>query len=53
MAKQHTIASEVSISGKGLHTGQDVQLTLKPADENYGFRFIRTDLEGQPVSQWR
>ena len=49
MAKQHTIASEVSISGKGLHTGQDVQLTLKPADENYGFRFIRTDLEGQPV----
>jgi len=49
MAKQNTIASEVSVSGKGLHTGQDVKLTFKPADENYGFRFIRTDLEGQPV----
>jgi len=45
MTKQHTIQSEVSISGKGLHTGQDVKLTFKPAKENYGFRFIRTDLE--------
>jgi len=45
MIKQHTIKSEVSISGKGLHTGQDVTLTFKPAEENYGYRFIRTDLE--------
>ena len=45
MTKQHTIRSEVSISGKGLHTGQNVTLTFKPADENYGYRFIRTDLE--------
>jgi len=48
MAKQHTIKSEISVSGKGLHTGQDVTLTFKPAEENYGFRFIRTDLEDQP-----
>lgn len=48
MAKQHTIKSEISVSGKGLHTGQDVTLTFKPAEENYGFRFIRTDLENQP-----
>ncbi|MCK5776685.1 MAG: UDP-3-O-acyl-N-acetylglucosamine deacetylase, partial [Bacteroidales bacterium] len=45
MTKQRTIKSEVSISGKGLHTGQEVTLTFKPADENYGYRFIRTDLE--------
>ena len=45
MAKQQTINSEISISGKGLHTGKDVTLTFKPAKENYGYRFIRTDLE--------
>ncbi len=48
MVKQHTIKSEVSVSGKGLHTGKDVKLTFKPAAENYGFRFIRTDLPDQP-----
>ncbi len=51
MAKQYTIKSEVSISGKGLHTGQDVTLTFKPAAENYGYRFIRTDIEEKPVIQ--
>lgn len=48
MAKQQTIKSEISVSGKGLHTGQEVKLTFKPAAENFGFRFIRTDLENQP-----
>lgn len=47
--KQHTIARETSISGIGLHTGRQVNMTFKPAPENHGFKFVRTDLEGQPV----
>jgi UDP-3-O-[3-hydroxymyristoyl] N-acetylglucosamine deacetylase/3-hydroxyacyl-[acyl-carrier-protein] dehydratase len=47
--KQHTLKSEVSISGTGLHTGVMADLTLKPAIPGFGFQFKRTDLEGQPV----
>jgi UDP-3-O-[3-hydroxymyristoyl] N-acetylglucosamine deacetylase/3-hydroxyacyl-[acyl-carrier-protein] dehydratase len=45
---QKTLQQEVSLSGIGLHTGKEVKLTLKPAKENTGFVFIRTDLEGNP-----
>jgi len=48
MTKQKTLQKEVSIEGIGLHTGRNVTMTLKPAPENYGFKFIRTDLEGRP-----
>jgi UDP-3-O-[3-hydroxymyristoyl] N-acetylglucosamine deacetylase/3-hydroxyacyl-[acyl-carrier-protein] dehydratase len=48
MSKQKTLKKAVSIEGVGLHTGEKVTLTLKPAPENYGFKFIRTDLEGKP-----
>lgn len=47
--KQKTIKNEVSLSGVGLHTGQEVTLTFKPAPENHGYTFVRTDLEGKPV----
>lgn len=46
---QKTIANEVSLSGVGLHTGNLVTLTFKPAPANYGFAFERTDLEGKPI----
>lgn len=46
--KQKTLAGEVHISGVGLHTGRQVNLVLKPARENTGFVFVRTDLEGHP-----
>lgn len=46
--KQKTLKEEVSLSGIGLHTGKEVQLTMKPAKENTGFVFVRTDLEGNP-----
>src|SRR5690554_610254 len=49
MIKQKTIAKEVTISGVGLHTGQHVTMTLKPAPINNGFTFVRVDLEGAPV----
>jgi len=47
--KQHTIASPVSISGTGLHTGVLVDMTLKPAEPDFGIRFQRIDLPGKPV----
>ena len=47
--KQHTISSEVSISGTGLHTGILVDLTLKPATPGFGFQFQRIDLPGKPI----
>ena len=45
---QHTIAKEVSLTDIGLHSGKDVVMTLKPAAENTGIVFVRTDLEGKP-----
>ena len=47
--KQKTIAKEVSLTGVGLHTGENVTMTFKPAPENHGYAFKRVDLEGQPV----
>ncbi|WP_026725818.1 bifunctional UDP-3-O-[3-hydroxymyristoyl] N-acetylglucosamine deacetylase/3-hydroxyacyl-ACP dehydratase [Flavobacterium sasangense] len=49
MAKQTTIAAEISLKGVGLHTGQEVAMTFKPAPVNNGFTFVRVDLEGQPI----
>lgn len=49
MDQQHTIKHEVSISGIGLHTGQEVTLTFKSAPIDHGIRFKRVDLEGQPI----
>ncbi|OFY80872.1 MAG: UDP-3-O-[3-hydroxymyristoyl] N-acetylglucosamine deacetylase [Bacteroidetes bacterium RBG_19FT_COMBO_42_7] len=47
--KQRTLAKEVSLSGKGLHTGLSVTITFKPAPANHGYKFCRTDLPGMPV----
>lgn len=49
MVKQTTIAKEISLTGVGLHTGQDVKMTFKPAPINNGITFLRVDLEGQPI----
>jgi UDP-3-O-[3-hydroxymyristoyl] N-acetylglucosamine deacetylase/3-hydroxyacyl-[acyl-carrier-protein] dehydratase len=47
--KQKTIQSEITLSGVGLHTGNIVSMTLKPAPINHGFAFSRVDLEGCPT----
>jgi UDP-3-O-[3-hydroxymyristoyl] N-acetylglucosamine deacetylase/3-hydroxyacyl-[acyl-carrier-protein] dehydratase len=47
--KQKTLAKEVSLKGKGLHTGIDVTVTFKPAPANYGYKFCRSDLPGKPM----
>lgn len=46
---QLTLNSEFSVSGKGLHSGVDITAIFKPAPENYGYKFKRVDLEGEPV----
>lgn len=46
---QHTLNSEVSISGVGLHTGVASSMTLKPATPGFGIKFQRIDLPNQPT----
>lgn len=48
MSKQRTIVSPITFSGKGLHTGELVTMTVLPAEENRGIVFRRTDLKGMP-----
>jgi UDP-3-O-[3-hydroxymyristoyl] N-acetylglucosamine deacetylase/3-hydroxyacyl-[acyl-carrier-protein] dehydratase len=47
--KQRTIQKPVTVKGKGLHTGLEVELTFQPAPENHGFKFKRVDIENQPT----
>jgi UDP-3-O-[3-hydroxymyristoyl] N-acetylglucosamine deacetylase/3-hydroxyacyl-[acyl-carrier-protein] dehydratase len=46
--KQQTLAAAISFTGKGLHTGLQVEMTVHPAEENRGIVFRRVDLEGAP-----
>ena len=48
MLKQRTIKTAIRATGVGLHTGEKVYMTLRPAPENCGVIFRRVDLE-QPV----
>ncbi|MBR6520020.1 MAG: bifunctional UDP-3-O-[Paludibacteraceae bacterium] len=45
MAKQMTLKAPFTLEGKGLHTGLNVVLTVKPAAENTGRVVRRVDLE--------
>lgn len=45
MSKQTTLASSFTLTGKGLHTGLDITLTLNPAAENTGYVVRRIDME--------
>jgi len=47
--KNKTIKNQIKISGVGVHSGKNVNLILKPAAENYGLKFIRTDLNNAEV----
>ncbi len=48
IAHQRTINKNISLKGFGLHTGVETTLTFKPAPEDYGIRFKRIDLGGNP-----
>nr|MCU0392741.1 UDP-3-O-acyl-N-acetylglucosamine deacetylase [Thermoflexibacter sp.] len=47
--KQHTIQKSVTLSGVGLHTGVQANMTFLPAPPNHGIKFQRVDLEGHPT----
>lgn len=48
MEKQRTIDQEIHLEGIGIHTGNKVKVTLKPAQIDSGVTFIRTDIAGYP-----
>jgi UDP-3-O-[3-hydroxymyristoyl] N-acetylglucosamine deacetylase len=51
MIKQRTLKSAVTTTGIGLHKGEKVTLTLRPAPENTGIVFLRTDLS--PMAEFK
>lgn len=44
MTPQRTLRRAIACAGIGLHSGNKVTLTLRPAPADYGIRFFRTDL---------
>jgi UDP-3-O-[3-hydroxymyristoyl] N-acetylglucosamine deacetylase len=48
MLRQRTLKTTVRATGVGLHSGEKVYMTLRPAPENAGITFRRVDLE-EPV----
>lgn len=49
MSVQQTIATTVSITGIGLHSGAPCTVTFKQAPADSGITFVRVDLPGQPA----
>lgn len=49
MEKQLTLKDCFTLRSKGLHTGKVITARFCPAPENYGYKIVRVDLEGQPV----
>ena len=47
--QQHTLKGSVTLKGVGLHTGEPVTMTLRPAPVGHGYKFQRTDLPGEPI----
>jgi UDP-3-O-[3-hydroxymyristoyl] N-acetylglucosamine deacetylase/3-hydroxyacyl-[acyl-carrier-protein] dehydratase len=48
ITKQQTLKAPLSFSGRGLHTGLNVNMRVLPADVDTGLIFRRVDLEGAP-----
>ena len=48
MEKQKTISKTVALAGSGIHTGNKVNITFKPAGVDSGVTFIRVDIAGTP-----
>jgi UDP-3-O-acyl-N-acetylglucosamine deacetylase len=49
MDAQRTLRRQIGCVGIGLHSGNKVTLSLKPAPADFGIRFRRTDLGGHDV----
>ena len=46
--KQTTIKKQTTLEGVGIHTGNEVKLTFKPAPADFGYVFKRIDMMNQP-----
>ena len=44
---QHTLKSSITITDIGLHSGVDINMTLKPAPADHGVVFVRVDVTGK------
>lgn len=49
MSRQLTLAGPFTLSGKGLHTGLNLNVTFEPAPANHGYKIQRVDIEDQPI----
>lgn len=47
--KQKTIQNSITLIGKGLHSGVETKLTLKPSEENTGIIFVRKDVNPEKM----
>ena len=50
MLKQRTIASSITATGVGLHSGRKIKLKITPGQPDKGIVFIRKDISDTPVS---
>jgi UDP-3-O-[3-hydroxymyristoyl] N-acetylglucosamine deacetylase len=41
---QHTVKSEIALTGIGLHSGSEVMMVLRPAEVDTGINFVRADV---------
>jgi UDP-3-O-[3-hydroxymyristoyl] N-acetylglucosamine deacetylase len=46
LSYQHTLAGPAICAGVGLHSGERVRVSIRPAPANAGIVFVRTDLSG-------
>ncbi len=46
---QQTLKGSVTLQGVGLHTGEQVTMTMRPANPGFGIRFQRIDLPEKPI----
>ncbi len=49
MIKQRTLKNKVRATGVGVHLGERVEMTIRPAASDTGIVFCRTDLPGAPA----
>jgi UDP-3-O-[3-hydroxymyristoyl] N-acetylglucosamine deacetylase len=47
--KQQTLQNDFSLNGVGLHSGKRVSISVQPAKENNGIKFIRTDIKNNNI----
>ena len=48
MKLERTLQHEVELRGRGLHTGQETAILIRPASTGTGIVFVRTDFD-EPV----